>query len=98
MVYLVAGAQSVTAGVARGISETLHADPSLTAAKVILTGMMSAIGPRDPDHSGAATRSYRRLPPAISLDDVGTGGGDLIGDCRRLQNVSRRAPLFSRAR
>jgi len=35
--------KSVTAGVAMGISETLHADPSLTAVSVILTGIMGAI-------------------------------------------------------
>ena len=35
--------KSVTAGVAMGISETLHADPSLTAVSVILTGIMAAI-------------------------------------------------------
>jgi predicted murein hydrolase (TIGR00659 family) len=35
--------KSVTAGVAMGISESLHADPSLTAVTVILTGIMGAI-------------------------------------------------------
>jgi putative effector of murein hydrolase len=35
--------KSVTAGVAMGISESLGADPSLTAASVILTGIMGAI-------------------------------------------------------
>jgi predicted murein hydrolase (TIGR00659 family) len=35
--------KSVTAGVAMGISEMLHADPSLTAVAVILTGIMGAI-------------------------------------------------------
>jgi predicted murein hydrolase (TIGR00659 family) len=35
--------KSVTAGVAMGISESLHADPSLTAVSVILTGIMGAI-------------------------------------------------------
>ena len=35
--------KSVTAGVAMGISETLHADPSLTAVAVVLTGIMGAI-------------------------------------------------------
>lgn len=35
--------KSVTAGVAMGISETLHADPSLTAVAVILTGIIGAI-------------------------------------------------------
>jgi predicted murein hydrolase (TIGR00659 family) len=35
--------KSVTAGVAMGISETLHTDPSLTAVSVILTGIMGAI-------------------------------------------------------
>ena len=35
--------KSVTAGVAMGISESLHADPSLTAVAVILTGIIGAI-------------------------------------------------------
>jgi predicted murein hydrolase (TIGR00659 family) len=35
--------KSVTAGVAMGISESLHADPSLTAVSVILTGIMGAM-------------------------------------------------------
>jgi len=35
--------KSLTAGVAMGISETLHADPSVTAVAVILTGIMGAI-------------------------------------------------------
>jgi predicted murein hydrolase (TIGR00659 family) len=35
--------KSVTAAVAMGISETLHADPSLTAVAVILTGVMGAM-------------------------------------------------------
>ena len=35
--------KSVTAGVAMGISESLHADPSLTAVAVVLTGIMGAI-------------------------------------------------------
>ncbi len=35
--------KSVTAGVAMGISESLHADPALTAVSVVLTGIMGAI-------------------------------------------------------
>jgi predicted murein hydrolase (TIGR00659 family) len=35
--------KSVTAGVAMGISESLHADPSLAAVAVVLTGIMGAI-------------------------------------------------------
>ncbi|CCE02704.1 LrgB family protein [Bradyrhizobium sp. STM 3809] len=35
--------KSVTAGVAMGISESLHADPSLTAVAVVLTGITGAI-------------------------------------------------------
>jgi predicted murein hydrolase (TIGR00659 family) len=35
--------KSVTAGVAMGISESLHADPSLTAVAAVLTGIMGAI-------------------------------------------------------
>jgi predicted murein hydrolase (TIGR00659 family) len=43
LVVLSLAPKSVTAGVAMGISETLHADPSLTAVTVILTGIMGAI-------------------------------------------------------
>jgi predicted murein hydrolase (TIGR00659 family) len=43
VVILSMAPKSVTAGVAMGISETLHADPSLTAVAVILTGIMGAI-------------------------------------------------------
>ncbi len=35
--------KSVTAAVAMGISESLHADPSLTAVAVMLTGIMGAV-------------------------------------------------------
>jgi predicted murein hydrolase (TIGR00659 family) len=42
-VVLAMAPKSVTAGVAMGISESLHADPSLTAVAVILTGIMGAI-------------------------------------------------------
>src|SRR6202042_713801 len=42
-VVLAMAPKSVTAGVAMGISESLHADPSLTAVAVVLTGIMSAI-------------------------------------------------------
>jgi predicted murein hydrolase (TIGR00659 family) len=35
--------KSVTAGVAMGISESLHADPSLTAVAVVLTGIIGAV-------------------------------------------------------
>jgi len=35
--------KSATAGVAMGISESLHADPSLTAIAVVVTGIMGAI-------------------------------------------------------
>ena len=35
--------KSVTAGVAMGVSESMHADPSLTAVAVVLTGIMGAI-------------------------------------------------------
>jgi predicted murein hydrolase (TIGR00659 family) len=43
VVILSMAPKSVTAGVAMGISESLHADPSLTAVAVILTGIMGAI-------------------------------------------------------
>jgi predicted murein hydrolase (TIGR00659 family) len=42
-VILAMAPKSVTAGVVMGISESLHADPSLTAVAVILTGIMGAI-------------------------------------------------------
>src|SRR4051794_10126136 len=42
-VFLSLAPKSVTAGVAMGIAESLHADPSLTAVSVILTGIMGAI-------------------------------------------------------
>jgi predicted murein hydrolase (TIGR00659 family) len=42
-VILALAPKSVTAGVAMGISESLHADPSLTAVAVVLTGIMGAI-------------------------------------------------------
>jgi predicted murein hydrolase (TIGR00659 family) len=35
--------KSVTAGVAMGISQSLHADPSLTAVAVVITGIMGAV-------------------------------------------------------
>ena len=43
VVVLSLAPKSVTAGVAMGISESLHADPSLTAVAVVLTGIMGAI-------------------------------------------------------
>jgi len=42
-IVLSLSSKSVTAGVAMGISESLHADPSLTAVSVVLTGIMGAI-------------------------------------------------------
>lgn len=42
-IILSLASKSVTAGVAMGISESLHADPSLTAVAVVLTGIMGAI-------------------------------------------------------
>lgn len=42
-VVLAMAPKSVTAGVAMGISELLHADPSLTAVAVIGTGILGAI-------------------------------------------------------
>jgi len=42
-IVLSLASKSVTAGVAMGISESLHADPSLTAVSVVLTGIMGAI-------------------------------------------------------
>lgn len=42
-IILSLASKSVTAGVAMGISESLHADPSLTAVSVVITGIMGAI-------------------------------------------------------
>lgn len=42
-VVLALAPKSVTAGVAMGISESLHADPSLTAVAVVLTGIIGAV-------------------------------------------------------
>jgi predicted murein hydrolase (TIGR00659 family) len=42
-IILSLASKSVTAGVAMGIAESLHADPSLTAVSVVLTGIMGAI-------------------------------------------------------
>ncbi|UFZ03186.1 LrgB family protein [Bradyrhizobium ontarionense] len=42
-IVLSLASKSVTAGVAMGISESLHADPSLTAVAVVLTGITGAI-------------------------------------------------------
>jgi predicted murein hydrolase (TIGR00659 family) len=42
-IILSLASKSVTAGVAMGISESLHAVPSLTAVAVVLTGIMGAI-------------------------------------------------------
>jgi putative effector of murein hydrolase len=43
VVVLSLAPKSVTAGVAMGVSESLGADPSLTAVAVVLTGIMGAI-------------------------------------------------------
>jgi len=43
VVVLSLAPKSVTAGVAMGISESLHADPSLAAVAVVITGIMGAI-------------------------------------------------------
>jgi predicted murein hydrolase (TIGR00659 family) len=43
LVVLSLAPKSVTAGIAMGISESLHADPSLTAVAVVITGIMGAI-------------------------------------------------------
>jgi predicted murein hydrolase (TIGR00659 family) len=43
VVVLSLAPKSVTAGVAMGISESLHADPSLAAVAVVITGIIGAI-------------------------------------------------------
>ncbi|MFL9500544.1 LrgB family protein [Rhodopseudomonas palustris] len=63
---------SVTAGVAMGISESLHADPSLTAVAVILTGILGAIVV-SPLMNRLGIRDYRARGFAVGLASHGIG-------------------------
>ncbi|MBI5130890.1 MAG: LrgB family protein [Rhodopseudomonas palustris] len=64
--------KSVTAGVAMGISESLHADPSLTAVAVILTGIMGAIVVT-PLMNAIGIRDFRARGFAVGLASHGIG-------------------------
>jgi putative effector of murein hydrolase len=81
--------KSVTAGVAMGISESLHADPSLTAVAVVLTGIMGAItvtplmnriGITDFRARGRGrVRRHRHEPQRAGDIVLGAAGGDAAG-------------------
>jgi predicted murein hydrolase (TIGR00659 family) len=79
--------KSVTAGVAMGISESLGADPSLTAVSVILTGIMGAIVVT-PLMNRAGITDFRARGFAAGLAAHG------IGTARALQ-VDEIAGVFS---
>ncbi|MBH5371199.1 LrgB family protein [Bradyrhizobium glycinis] len=65
--------KSVTAAVAMGISETLHADPSLTAVAVILTGIMGAIVVTPlMNRSGITDFRARGFAAGIAAHGIGT--------------------------
>jgi predicted murein hydrolase (TIGR00659 family) len=64
--------KSVTAGVAMGISESLHADPSLTAVTVILTGIMGAIVVT-PLMDGIGVTDFRARGFAVGIAAHGIG-------------------------
>jgi len=65
--------KSVTAGVAMGISESLHADPSLTAVAVVLTGVMGAIVVTPlMNRAGIADFRARGFAVGIAAHGIGT--------------------------
>ncbi len=64
--------KSVTAGVAMGISELLHADPSLTAVAVIITGIMGAMIVT-PLMNRAGIRDFRARGFAVGVAAHGIG-------------------------
>jgi predicted murein hydrolase (TIGR00659 family) len=64
--------KSVTAGVAMGISESLHADPSLTAVAVIITGIMGAMIVT-PLMDRMAIRDFRARGFAVGITAHGIG-------------------------
>ncbi|MGY3238477.1 putative murein hydrolase (TIGR00659 family) [Bradyrhizobium sp. USDA 4472] len=79
--------KSVTAGVAMGISESLHADPSLTAISVVLTGILGAIIVT-PLMNRAAITDFRARGFAVGIAAHG------IGTARAFQ-VDELAGVFS---
>jgi len=64
--------KSVTAGVAMGIAESLHADPSVAAVAVILTGILGAIVVT-PLMNRLGIRDYRARGFAVGLASHGIG-------------------------
>jgi predicted murein hydrolase (TIGR00659 family) len=64
--------KSVTAGVAMGISQSLHADPSLTAVAVIITGIMGAMIVT-PLMDRAGIRDFRARGFAVGVAAHGIG-------------------------
>src|ERR1700724_704399 len=71
-VVLSLASKSVTAGVAMGISESLHADPSLTAVAVIVTGIMGAMIVT-PLMNRAGIRDFRARGFAVGVAAHGIG-------------------------
>jgi predicted murein hydrolase (TIGR00659 family) len=71
-VVLSLASKSVTAGVAMGISESLHADPSLTAVAVIITGIMGAMIVT-PLMNRAGIRDFRARGFAVGIAAHGIG-------------------------
>jgi predicted murein hydrolase (TIGR00659 family) len=71
-VVLSLASKSVTAGVAMGISESLHADPSLTAVAVIITGIMGAMIVT-PLMNRMAIRDFRARGFAVGIAAHGIG-------------------------
>ena len=72
IVVLSLAPKSVTAGVAMGISESLHADPSLTAVAVIITGIMGAMVVT-PLMNAIGIRDFRARGFAVGLASHGIG-------------------------
>jgi putative effector of murein hydrolase len=72
VVVLSLASKSVTAGVAMGISESLHADPSLTAVAVIITGIMGAMIVT-PLMNRMAIRDFRARGFAVGIAAHGIG-------------------------
>ena len=65
--------KSVTAGVAMGISESLGADPSLTAVSVIITGIMGAIVVTPlMNHAGITDFRARGFAAGLAAHGIGT--------------------------
>jgi predicted murein hydrolase (TIGR00659 family) len=65
--------KSVTAGVAMGISESLGADPSLTAVAVVITGIMGAIVVTPlMDRAGVTDFRARGFAAGLAAHGIGT--------------------------